>query len=671
MNGRKAVRFTAVMLGAVILATIVPIAVPVAAAGAAPFAVSQARLLDTDGAFYPDHFAGSVAVAGDLAVVGRPGYESDRGAVYVYKRTGTSWAFVHRINGAAVGDKFGYSVAMDGNRLVVGAPYADTGKGADAGTATVYTWSGASFGSAYLLSGETIIADEHFGWSVDISGDYLVVGAPDDDTNEGSAWPYHWESPSWVTQGTLSGMAGDYLGRSVAVANDTVLAGAPGRNTDTGVVDAGCVYVYTRSGAAWSFTTRLYAPDPQTSVGFGAPVAIDDSGYVAIVGSPWWKAASDTSEQHSGRAYIYTRGVGWNPVPVTLANPGPVSASGDHFGSSVTIDSSNLAFVGAYWDDNWTGAGYYYQYRSGAWSMVQKVTPGAVSPGVSLFGAAAAMDNGTLIVGAPTSGSVDAFTAGSAFIYNSRATITGICRDAITGLPVAGAEVTAYVMDAWGEPQMANANSLMITGADGRYTLSVDSGQIYLGYMGMIPYQPGWYNDVPLSSQATPITVWAGNTYTYNLNLYPIGAVFRFYNAGNGTHFYTDSIAEMKHVKATWPHIFTYEGVAYRTDPTTETQALYRFYNQVSRSHFYTASLTEANHIKATWPHIFTYDGPTYKVSPVPMGGKIPVYRFFNRNNGSHFFTASAAESNYVKASLAHVYTYEGPAFWIGNPGPF
>lgn len=143
--------------------------------------------------------------------------------------------------------------------------------------------------------------------------------------------------------------------------------------------------------------------------------------------------------------------------------------------------------------------------------------------------------------------------------------------------------------------------------------------------------------------------------------------VFRFYNRTNGTHFFTDSATERVAVNAKWPHIFTDEGVAYYTNPASNTQPLYRFYNKSNGSHFYTASLDEANAILQKWPHIFSLDGQTYKVSPAPTAGSVPVYRFYNKKNGSHFYTASGDERDTVIARWSATYTYEGPAFWLGQ----
>jgi hypothetical protein len=147
----------------------------------------------------------------------------------------------------------------------------------------------------------------------------------------------------------------------------------------------------------------------------------------------------------------------------------------------------------------------------------------------------------------------------------------------------------------------------------------------------------------------------------------PAVPVYRFYNRTNGTHFFTDSAAERDMVSATWPDVFSYEGVAYTTNPYNNTQPLYRFYNKASSSHFYTASAEEAATILVRWPAVFTLDGQTYAVNPAPVANSVPVYRFYNLRNGSHFYTASSEEANRVIATWPDVYHYEGTAFWLGQ----
>lgn len=144
--------------------------------------------------------------------------------------------------------------------------------------------------------------------------------------------------------------------------------------------------------------------------------------------------------------------------------------------------------------------------------------------------------------------------------------------------------------------------------------------------------------------------------------------VYRFYNSRVGAHFYTASDAEKTSVQRDLSRTFTYEGVGYTMDAASpaETQDLYRFYNAKTGSHFYTASDAERDIVKAAYGSTYRYEGVAYKVSPVAVSGAEPVYRFYNiRVGGIHFYTASAEERDAVIARNGSTYRYEGIAYYV------
>ncbi len=112
--------------------------------------------------------------------------------------------------------------------------------------------------------------------------------------------------------------------------------------------------------------------------------------------------------------------------------------------------------------------------------------------------------------------------------------------------------------------------------------------------------------------------------------------------------------------------IYTFEGPAYsvNTASPSNLHPLYRFYNRRNGTHFYTASEAEKTQVQNTLSGTYTYDGPAYKVSTFPWYSKA-VHRFYNKAAGTHFYTASEAEKANVIATLGSIYSYEGPAFYL------
>ena len=158
-----------------------------------------------------DWFGYSVALSGDTLAVGAPyefsgatgvnGNQADNsasysGAVYVFVRTGTTWAqqAYLKASNTGAGDFFGRSVALSGDTLVVGAPYeSSNAKGvngnqtdnaaANSGAVYVFVRTGTTWVQQAYLKASNTGFNGNFGWSVALSGDTLAVGADGEDSN--------------------------------------------------------------------------------------------------------------------------------------------------------------------------------------------------------------------------------------------------------------------------------------------------------------------------------------------------------------------------------------------------------------------------------------------------------------------------------------------------------
>ena len=119
-------------------------------------------------------------------------------------------------------------------------------------------------------------AGDQFGYSVAISGDYAVVGAPYADINghadQGVAYIYFRSGGNWVEQAKISasnGKAADNFGYCVAIDGDNVVVGAPFRDVPVNApffpppvnVDQGTVYLYKRTGTSWNQQSILTITD--------------------------------------------------------------------------------------------------------------------------------------------------------------------------------------------------------------------------------------------------------------------------------------------------------------------------------------------------------------------------------------------------------------------------
>lgn len=90
------------------------------------------------------------------------------------------------------------------------------------------------------------------------------------------------------------------------------------------------------------------------------------------------------------------------------------------------------------------------------------------------------------------------------------------------------------------------------------------------------------------------------------------------------------------------------------------SDAVYRFYNRDTATHFYTVSVAERDSVVRTLPQ-FAYEGATF-AAPTGESGTVPVFRFYNTRTGTHFYTTSDSERDGIVAYYPQ-FAYEGPAF--------
>ena len=91
---------------------------------------------------------------------------------------------------------------------------------------------------------------------------------------------------------------------------------------------------------------------------------------------------------------------------------------------------------------------------------------------------------------------------------------------------------------------------------------------------------------------------------------------------------------------------------------TQGIKPIYRFFNTQKGTHFYTRYVSERNAVSGSLPQ-FSYEGPAFSAYSVMGAGLSPVYRFFNTSTGAHFYTINAGERDTVINTLPQ-YSYEG-----------
>jgi len=426
--------------------------------------------LDNPGPASEENFGFAVAASGTRVAVGAPRDSSAAslaGSGYVYDFGGappTAPALTLSDPGTLAGGRAGFSVALSGTRFVVGSPFEDVGA-ADTGGARVYDLSGgnpsaspltltnpipttsATFGRSAAMSGERVVvgapgtsggghvfvydldnatpatpvltianpspaSGDSFG-RVAVSGRWLVVGAPGDDTlasNAGSVYVYDLDGPDpsvpVMTLNKPGAVASDSFGSAVAISGMLVIVSAPG--DDTGASNAGSAFVFDLAGATPTVPIKvLNNPIPASQDGFGNAVTISDM--QVVIGA----SGDDTGASNAGSVYVYDLGSATPLVPLTLNNPAP--NANDGFGSAVAISGTRLV-AGAAGNNLAAGSVYVYELASASPEMPVFTLNNPAPFAGDFFGSALALEGGILVVGA-SGKDTPAYDAGAAFIF--------------------------------------------------------------------------------------------------------------------------------------------------------------------------------------------------------------------------------------------------------------
>jgi phage pi2 protein 07 len=368
-----------------------------------------------------DQFGYSVAIDGNIAVVGSPRSDSpsggeDSGAAYVFKRTGNRWNLLQKLvaSDGAEKDGFGGNVAISGGCIAVGSIGHD-GRGADAGVVYVYELNNGKWIQHSKLFGEDTGEGDAFGQAIAISKNLMVIGAPHDDErgkSSGSVTVFEKIDDKWIEQTKLvapDGRAEDVFGINVAVCGDTILIGAD--LNDESVNNGGAAYVFVGDRNNWEFQSKLIPNDPGDTDIFGVRVSL--SGETALI-----SARRDDNQfgVDAGSAYVFVRKgeSDWIQEAKLVA---PDGAADDRFGRGVAI-KDDTAFISALHQDDRgenSGAVYVFNRIVDKWIFSQKMLAKDGQAG-DLFGWNIALSEDTAIVGAIRN-SDQGVQSGSAYIF--------------------------------------------------------------------------------------------------------------------------------------------------------------------------------------------------------------------------------------------------------------
>lgn len=296
-------------------------------------------------------------------------------------------------------DYFGYSADIDGTTLLVGAHKVDVDGVEDAGVAYVYVLGAKGWHQQAKLIADPIFSDDTLGGKVALKNNVAmlgVMGRDDKGKDSGAVVSFERAANTWTQKQIFTApdaMPGDAFGQSVALTDNYLVIGAP-RNNVLGV-DSGAAYIYQREGGKWRYQTKITASDGAAGDLFGISVAID--GNTILVGAD----LHDEKAENAGAVYVYVvQNNQWQQQAKLVASDGGKT---DIFGVRVAI-SGDTALVSARRDDIEelgidAGSAYLFVREGDAWMQeVKLISPDGAAD--DRFGRGVALTGDTAIISA-------------------------------------------------------------------------------------------------------------------------------------------------------------------------------------------------------------------------------------------------------------------------------
>jgi hypothetical protein len=381
--------------------------------------LTEAHSANGAGVMSLDWYGASVALHGDVALVGSPlddgGLYTNRGSCYVFRFDGTDWDQEKKLrpSNGFDDDWFGLEVAYDGDKVLVGAPF-KAGAFFSEGSAYVYHYDGTAWIEEAILTASDTTFLQEFGTGVSIDGDVLAVGARRDDElglNAGAAYVFRYDGTAWTEEQKIlasDGAGGDQFNK-VALQGDTLAVGSWG-DDNSGMLGVGAVYIYEYDGTSWVEQQKLIPSDPLGAMFFGISTSID--GDALLVGA----YTDDDVAFSAGSGYIFRKqGTAWVEEQKLLSSDLGFS---DNLGANVSLCGDVAVLSASYESEGGSdaGAAYVFRYDGTTWveeSKLVKANPSADDR----FGTGVAVHGDRALVGAFMDHAVSA-DGGAAYAFD-------------------------------------------------------------------------------------------------------------------------------------------------------------------------------------------------------------------------------------------------------------
>ena len=325
----------------------------------------------------------------------------DAGAAYIVSLESGNQLHKLIASDGAVGDSFGQAVAISGSIAVVAAP-SDSDNGANSGS--VYVFNARTGAQRFKLTASDGESGDLFGWSVSVSGNYIIIGAPGDDdqgTDAGAAYVFSSATGAELRKVIPPASSDeDWFGFSVDVVGGKIVIGSP--NDDDGGTNSGAVYVINATDG--NQLSKLAAGDAAEDNWFG--YSVDLHGDLIGAGAP--------HESGKGAAYIFHSSTYSQLSKLTA---GAAGINDEQLGFSIGISNSH-ALIGTAANTNSKGAlaGTSYLFKLSDFSQQAKLIHADQTAG-DYLGTASAISGDAVVLGAPKDSENGVSESGATYVF--------------------------------------------------------------------------------------------------------------------------------------------------------------------------------------------------------------------------------------------------------------
>lgn len=373
--------------------------------------VAKIMLSDTAALAY---FGTDVAIQGDTLIVGAPG-KNRSGRAFVYKLDTNDWSNITQLAELSVNTQssinLGSTVEIQGDVAFVGADKYLGQQGAVYVFDSNGNWTDMNPTATLTMSDG--LYNSRFGSAIAVQGDKLLIGAYNRDdiiSKEGAVFYFPGTNNSWTTGTETQKISApakydnsyDFTGYSIDIDGNYAVVGAPGYKDHRG-----CAYVLKHDGNAWNIIARLVSTDSNFTGKFGEKVAINHN--LIVVSAPNDFKAFVYVKPQSGDWKDTTESAVLQPSNLSIA--GNFGCSISVYGDTIAIGDNQSDNFGDVYIFEKPGSGW-----TGTINETYRVAGRNYAYSYAHFGSDVVLTKNTLIVGAPED-NITPYKSGSVYVF--------------------------------------------------------------------------------------------------------------------------------------------------------------------------------------------------------------------------------------------------------------